>query len=149
LATLRLKFRLFGSVLYEQHLSFAFRALLRALLYLAQSEHSEGKKAVCAFGVATNHEAKSADGEKHEEMDYHRIVSFGKLAELCAEYLRKGRKIYIEGKLQSRAYTDNEGVQKASTEILLDDLVLLDGKPQETKSEITTLQGAQEQAATV
>ena len=75
------------------------------------------------------------EGEKQEEADFHRLVAFGKLAELCHEYLRKGRKVYIEGRLQSRKRTDNEGTPKAITEIVLDDMVLLDSPQQETKSD--------------
>jgi single-strand DNA-binding protein len=95
-------------------------------------KHSEGKKPVCSFGLATNRNTVSEHGEKQEETDFHRIVSFGKLAELCHEYLRKGRKVYIEGRLQSRSFTDNEGVQKAITEIVLLDMVMLDSKVKAT-----------------
>ncbi|HZB83823.1 MAG TPA: single-stranded DNA-binding protein [Rubrobacteraceae bacterium] len=63
--------------------------------------------------------------------------AFGKLAELCHEYLRKGRKVYIEGRLQPRSWTDNEGTPKASTEIVLDDMVLLDSKLADQKPEKT------------
>ena len=61
-------------------------------------------------------------------------VSFGKFAELCSDYLRKERKVYIEGRLQSRQWTDNEGTPKAITEIVLDDMVLLDSKLPEDKA---------------
>ena|SRR3712207_407846 len=105
-------------------------------------KHSEGKKAVCSFGLATNRNALSETGEKHEEADYHRIVAFGKLAELCHEYLKKGRKVYVEGRLQSRQWTDNEGQPKAVTEIVLDDMVMLDSKPEEAKPETINHQGA-------
>src|SRR4051794_14817427 len=97
-------------------------------------KQTEGKKAVCNFGLATNHNSKSEDGEKHEETDFHRLVAFGKLAEVCHDFLKKGRKVYVEGRLQSRKFTDNEGVEKAVTEIILDDMVMLDSKPQETEA---------------
>ena len=89
---------------------------------------SEGKKSMCAFGLATNRNWTTEEGEKREETDFHRIISFGKLGELCSEYLKKGRKVYLEGRLRSRSFTDNEGVQRAVTEIVLDDMVILDSK---------------------
>jgi single-strand DNA-binding protein len=111
-------------------------------------KHTEGNKTVCSFGLATNRNWTSGDGEKREETDYHRIVAWGKLGELCHEYLRKGRKVYLEGRLHSRTFTDNEGVQKTATEIVLDDMVLLDSKPQETKPEASTHQEDQQAATT-
>ena len=89
---------------------------------------SEGKKSMCTFGLATNRNWTTEEGEKREETDFHRIISFGKLGELCNEYLKKGRKVYLEGRLRSRSFTDNEGVQRAVTEIVLDDMVILDSK---------------------
>jgi single-strand DNA-binding protein len=93
----------------------------------------DSNKQVCTFGLATNRNTVSEDGEKHEEADFHRLVAFGKLGELCFEYLQKGRKVYCEGRLQSRQWTDNEGQQKAVAEIVLDDMVMLDSK---TKQEM-------------
>ncbi len=111
-------------------------------------KHTEGKKPVCSFGLATNRNTLSETGEKIEEADYHLVVGFGKLAELSHEYLRKGRKVYIEGRLQSRSYTDNEGVQKAITEIVMNDMVLLDSKPQDTKPKASNGQEEQQAATT-
>jgi single-strand DNA-binding protein len=74
-------------------------------------------------------------------------VSFGKFAELCHEYLRKGRKVYIEDRLQSRKWTDNEGTPKAITEVVLDDMVMLDSKLPDQKPERTNHQ-QKEQVAT-
>ena len=89
---------------------------------------SEGKRAMCTFGLATNRSWTTEEGEKREETDFHRIVAFGKLGQLCREYLKKGRKVYLEGRLRSHSWTDNEGLQKAVTEIVLDDMVILDSK---------------------
>ena len=109
--------------------------LIGNVTWIDELKHSEGKKALCTFGLATNRNTMTQEGEKQEEADFHRLVAFGKLAELCHEYLRKGRKVYIEGRLQSRKWTDNEGTPKAITEIVLDDMVLLDSPQQETKSD--------------
>jgi len=122
--------------------------LIGNVTWIDELKHSEGKKAVVSFGLATNRNAIAEGGEKHEETDFHRIVSFGKLAEVCHEYLHKDRKVYVEGRLQSRAYTDNEGVQKAITEIILDDFVMLDSKAEAAKKEPINHKGEQ-QAATV
>jgi single-strand DNA-binding protein len=88
--------------------------------------HTEGEKAVCAFGLATNRNWTTETGEKREEAEYHRIVAWDKLAEVCHQYLRKGRKVYLEGRLQSRTYTGQDGIEKFATEIVLDEMVLLD-----------------------
>src|SRR5947209_18384084 len=107
--------------------------LLGNVTWNPELKHTEGNKTVCSFGLATNRNWTNGTGEKHEETDFHRIVAWGKLAAICNEYLRKGRKIYVEGRLHSRSFTDNEGIQKQATEIVIDDMVLLDSKPQEVK----------------
>jgi single-strand DNA-binding protein len=94
---------------------------------LRYTEHS---KAVCVFGLATNRSWTTETGEKREEPEYHRLVAWDKLAELCDKYLRKGRKVYVEGRLQSRSYTGQDGSEKFATEIVIDDLVMLDPMPQ-------------------
>jgi len=93
--------------------------------------HTKEGTAVASFGLATNRNWTQESGEKREETDFHRIVAWGKLAELCEKYLKKGRKVYVEGRLHSHSWTDNEGAQKAVTEIIIDDMVMLDSKPQE------------------
>ena len=92
---------------------------------------TEGNKAVCTFGMATNRDYADGTGEKHEETDFHRIVAFGKLAELCDRFIRKGRKVYAEGRLHSHTWTGNNGEQKHATEIILSDMTLLDKKPED------------------
>jgi single-strand DNA-binding protein len=92
--------------------------------------YTENKKAVCTFGLATNRNWTTETGEKREETEYHRIVAWEKLAETCDKYLRKGRKVYLEGRLQSRTYTGQDGIEKYSAEIVLDEMVMLDTMPQ-------------------
>jgi single-strand DNA-binding protein len=92
--------------------------------------YTENKKAVCTFGLATNRNWTTDTGEKREETEYHRIVAWDKLAEVCSQYLKKGRKVYVEGRLQSRTYTGQDGIEKFSTEIVLDEMVMLDSMPQ-------------------
>jgi single-strand DNA-binding protein len=89
---------------------------------------TEGGTPVCSFGLATNRTWTTEKGEKTEEVDYHRIVAWQKLAELCDKYLRKGRKVYVEGRLTTRSWTGQDGQPKTTTEVVLDDLILLDSK---------------------
>jgi len=85
--------------------------------------------AVCSFGLATNRSWQGADGgERREETEFHRIVAWNKLAELCAQLLSKGRKVYIEGRLQTRSWESPEGEKRQATEIVAEDMVLLDSR---------------------
>jgi len=89
-------------------------------------KQSAGKKPVCVFGLATNRSWPIKPGEKRIETEFHRIVAFDKLAEACHQYLSKGRKVYLEGRLQSHTYTSREGVEKTSVVVVLEELVMLD-----------------------
>ena len=84
--------------------------------------------AVCTFGLATNRTWTIDSGEKREEVDFHRIVAWNKLAELCSQFLTKGRKVYVEGRLSTRSWTGQDGAQKSTTEVVIDDMILLDSK---------------------
>lgn len=84
--------------------------------------------AVCSFGLATGRSWTTEAGEKREETEFHRIVSWNKLAELCSQFLVKGRKVYVEGRLQTRSWTGQDGAQRTTTEIVIDDMILLDSK---------------------
>lgn len=85
--------------------------------------------AVCSFGVATNRSWTTADGSTKDEVQYHRIIAWQKLAELCGKLLTKGRKIFLEGRLTYRTFTGKDGQQKSITEIVLDDFIVFsDGK---------------------
>jgi single-strand DNA-binding protein len=87
--------------------------------------------AVCSFSIATNRSWTTDSGEKHEEADFHRIVAWNKLAELCSQFLVKGRKVYVEGRLSTRSYNAQDGTPKSITEIIISDMILLDSKRQE------------------
>lgn len=91
--------------------------------------------AVCSFGLATNRSWNTDAGEKHEETEFHRIVSWNKLAELCSQFLVKGRKVYVEGRLQTRNWTGQDGQQRSTTEIVIDDMILLDNKGNQERSD--------------
>jgi single-strand DNA-binding protein len=91
--------------------------------------------AVANLTIATSEQWKDkTTGEQKEKTEWHRVVIFGKLAEIAGEYLRKGSKVYIEGQLQTRKWTDQAGVEKYTTEIVLNiggKLIMLSGKPQD------------------
>ncbi|MBI4100403.1 single-stranded DNA-binding protein [Candidatus Microgenomates bacterium] len=84
--------------------------------------------AVCTFGLATNRSWTTDGGEKKEETEFHRIVAWNKLAELCSQLLTKGRKIYVEGRLSTRSWTGQDGGQRTTTEVVIDDMILLDSR---------------------
>ena len=80
--------------------------------------------AVCSFGIATNREWVS-NGEKQEAADFHNVVAWNKLAELCAQLLSKGAKTFVEGRLQTRSWDGDDGVKRYKTEIIIDEMVVL------------------------
>jgi len=84
--------------------------------------------AVVSFGLATNRVWVTKQGEKKEDAQFHRIVAWNKLAELCSQLLSKGRRIYVEGRIQYREITDQAGVKKQVSEIVIDDMIILDNK---------------------
>ena len=85
--------------------------------------------AVAKFSIATNERWKDQDGNMQERVEWHNIVAWRKLAEICGQYLKKGSKVYLEGKLQTRSWDDkNSGVKRYTTEIIADDLIMLDQK---------------------
>lgn len=84
--------------------------------------------AVCSFGLATNRSWTTETGEKHDESEFHNVVSWNKLAELCSQFLVKGRKVYVEGRLSTRSWQTPEGQQRSKTEVVIDDMILLDSR---------------------
>jgi single-strand DNA-binding protein len=84
--------------------------------------------AVATFGLATNRSWTTETGEKKEETEFHKIVAWNKLGELCSQLLSKGRKVYVEGRIAYRKFTNKDGVEKDSTEIVIDDMMVLDSR---------------------
>lgn len=96
--------------------------------------------AVCTIGLATNRYWTTDAGEKKEETEFHRVVAWNKLAELCSQLLTKGRKVYVEGRLRTNSWTAQDGTQKQTTEVVIDDMILLDSKrPVVTPGEIAEI----------
>ena len=84
--------------------------------------------AVCTFGLATNRSWTTQTGEAKEDTEFHRIVAWNKLGELCAQLLTKGRKAYVEGRLSTHSWTGQDGVQRTSTEVVIEDMIILDSR---------------------
>ena len=90
-----------------------------------ETRYTQSGDAVVNFSVATSEHWKDKNGEKQERTEWHRITIFGKLAEIAGEYLKKGKLVYLEGKIQTRKYTDKEGVERYSTEIVCNEMRML------------------------
>jgi single-strand DNA-binding protein len=86
---------------------------------------------VTNFRLATNEQWTDRSGEKVQKTEWHRIVSFGKLAEICGNYLSKGRLVYIEGRIQTRSWDDRDGTKRYTTEIIAANMQILEPKGQE------------------
>ncbi len=85
--------------------------------------------AIAKFSVATSERWKDQDGNNQERTEWHNIIAWRKLAEICGQYLKKGSKIYLEGRLQTRSWDDkNTGVKRYTTEIIADNMIMRDSK---------------------
>jgi single-strand DNA-binding protein len=85
--------------------------------------------AVCSFGLATNRSWTNSDsGEKQERVDFHNVVAWGKLAEICGQLLHKGDKTYVEGRIQTRDWKTEDGAERRITEIIIDNMMLLNSR---------------------
>jgi single-strand DNA-binding protein len=98
-------------------------------------KYTQDGKAVANFSIATSESWKDRDGNKQDKTEWHNVVIWGKLADICKQYLAKGRQVYVEGKIQTREYTDREGNKKKITEIVANQMVMLgsrgEGRPAE------------------
>ena len=92
---------------------------------------------VTNFTMATDETYKDKNGERVQKTEWHRIVAFGKLAEICGNYLVKGKLVFIEGRIQTRAWEDKEGVKRNTTEIVANDMKMLDSKGQAKSGDAT------------
>ena len=81
--------------------------------------------AIAKFSIATKEQWKDKDGKKQDKTEWHNIVTFGKLAEICGEYLVKGKQVYIEGRIQTRSWDDKDGNKKYMTEIVANTMQML------------------------
>ena len=89
---------------------------------------SQDGLSVAKFNIATNDVWKDKNGENQERTDWHRIKTFGRLAEICGEYLAKGQQVYIEGRIQTRKWKDKDGIKRSNTEIIASHMIMLGAK---------------------
>lgn len=91
--------------------------------------YAQNGNAITTISVATSESWKDKDGNPQERTEWHRVKFFGRLAEIAGEYLKKGRQVYIEGSLRTEKYTDKNGVEKYSTDIIANEMQMLGGNP--------------------
>ncbi|MFZ2681742.1 MAG: single-stranded DNA-binding protein [Patescibacteria group bacterium] len=85
-----------------------------------------GGQSVASFTIATNRAYTSSDGQKKDQADYHSLVAWGRLGEICAQYLVKGKKIYVDGRLQTREWDGQDGQKRYRTEVVIENMIMLD-----------------------
>ena len=95
-----------------------------------EMNYTPGGTAVTKFSLAVNRITKSATGERQEETEWFNIVAWRQLAETCNHYLKKGQKVFIEGRLTQRKYTDKNGVERLAIEVIANDMEMLTPKSQ-------------------
>ncbi|MFC1731462.1 single-stranded DNA-binding protein [candidate division KSB1 bacterium] len=103
--------------------------------------------AVCNFSIATSESWKDRDGQAQERTEWHNIATFRRLAEICGEYLKKGKQVYIEGKLRTRSWEDQNGQKRYVTEIIANEMKMLGRRDEDIGSESSTPQQNQKNEA--
>lgn len=112
-----------------------------------ETRYSGSGTAVCNLRIATSSKWKDKDGEKQERTEWHQLVAFGKLAEICGEYLGKGDSIYVEGENRTEKYTDKDGVERWSTKVYINEMKMLSTKDKDHKAENNRQQDTHNQKA--
>ena len=100
-----------------------------------ETRYTPSGTACSSFSVATTEKYKTKDGNEKSETEWHKIQTFGRLAEICGEYLHKGSSVYIEGKIKTRSWEDKEGVKRYTTEIVASSMQMLGSKSEPAKKE--------------
>ena len=99
--------------------------LIGRLTRAPECRYISNSDCVCNFGLATSEKYTDKSGNKVEKTEFHNIIMYRKLAELAGQYLKKGSKVYLEGKIQSRKYTDKQGVERTAYEIVCSEMKML------------------------
>jgi single-strand DNA-binding protein len=99
-----------------------------------EMRYTPSGKPVTTFGLGASRSWNTSDGEKHTETEWFNIVAWGNLAEICKQYLAKGRLVYIEGRLQSRYWEDAEGNRHSSVEVVANEMIMLDERREENSA---------------
>ncbi len=103
-----------------------------------ETRYTQDGRAVSNFSLATNMKWKNKEGDQQEQVEWHRIVIFGNLAEICEKYLKKGKLVYIEGRIQTRKWQDDDGNNRYTTEVVANQMKMLgsNGKSEPAANEI-------------
>lgn len=97
-----------------------------------ENRYTPNGQGVASFSVATNRRWKSADGQIKDSVEFHDVVAWGKLAEIAEKFLKRGRRVFLEGRLQTRSWEGQDGVKRNKTEIIASNIILLDRKPEDS-----------------
>jgi len=90
-----------------------------------EMKDTQNSQTICTFGVATNREWVTSGGERKKSTEFHEVVAWSKLAEICKNYLKKGKLVYLEGYIKRRSWDGEDGEKKFKTEIVLEDMIIL------------------------
>jgi single-strand DNA-binding protein len=101
-----------------------------------EMRYTPSGRPVTTFSIATSRSWHSSDGERHEETEWFNVVAWGNLAEICNQYLRKGQQVYIEGRLQTRRWEDNEGNKHFTTELVAKEMIMLGDRREDTSESL-------------
>jgi single-strand DNA-binding protein len=99
----------------------------------AQMRYTLNGTAIAMFSIATNQSYKTKDGQYRDETDWHKVIAWRRLAEVCGEYLRKGTLVCVEGQMKTRVFEDKDGQKKFFTEVIADSMQMLDSKTRTVK----------------
>ena len=111
-----------------------------------EMRYTPSGKPVTTFSVATSRSWNSSDGERHEETEWFNVVAWGSLAEVCNQHLRKGRQVYVEGRLQTRRWEDGEGNKHFTTELVAKEMIMLGDRKEIPTAEAQTSEAPPETA---
>ncbi|MBS4029769.1 MAG: single-stranded DNA-binding protein [Ignavibacteriales bacterium] len=122
-----------STFIFEREIIMASRSLNKVTLigHLGKDpeiRYTKSGLAVASFSVATNYQIKDEQGNYQDQTEWHNIVAWGKSAEICGQWLKKGQQIYVDGRLQTRTWDDNTGVKHYKTEIVMNEMIMLGGK---------------------
>jgi single-strand DNA-binding protein len=101
----------------------------------AEVKQTSGGQQVATFGIATNRDWVTKDSQRHSSSEFHELVAWGKLAEICGQYLKKGKLVYVEGYLKTRSWDLPDGTKKFRTEIVVNDMIMLDKRSKDDEME--------------
>jgi single-strand DNA-binding protein len=109
----------------------------------AEVKQTSGGQPIATFGLATNRDWVTRDSQKHSSSEFHELVAWGKLADICGQYLKKGKLIYVEGYLKTRSWDLPDGTKKFRTEIVIQDMIMLEKRAKDSEEEMESFQSTE------